>query len=311
MDIARYIGLFLLKNHFCYIHGLGNLEMKKKSSFHDGTSLNSPSYQVIITPGGSIDDTLANFIATNEQISISKAANALRDFSTYAKAELNAGREVVIPSLGKFIEEDGKTVFITDPQIQYAPPAIPVLRNATKQAEAPVSAQPQYAAQQSTSTANDSYTPYLDSPKCSVNWGKVAVIAVLGILVVACVVFAINYFNSQPKEIAVETKPVEEIVIDTTASQPPVVPKDPNTTMGADGKMSYKILLQEYNNAAKAERRVKTLTSYGYSVEMAAAADSTRFYVLMPAASLPADTTQVLDSIARVLNPSGVSIYRQ
>ena len=111
MDIAKYIGLFLLKNHFCYVHGLGNLELHKKSATHDGKSLQSPSYDVVVTPGGSIDDNLANFIAVNEQISISKAANALRDYSIQARKDMTAGKEVLLPNIGKFVEVNGKVQF--------------------------------------------------------------------------------------------------------------------------------------------------------------------------------------------------------
>lgn len=126
MDIAKYIGLFLLKNNFCYIHGLGNLELKRKSAVYDGQALQAPSYDVQLTPGGSIDDNLANFIATAEQISISKAANALRDFSTQAKADLHEGKEVIIPSLGKFVldEEENVVTFITETGITHVPPSI-------------------------------------------------------------------------------------------------------------------------------------------------------------------------------------------
>lgn len=305
MDIARYIGLFLLKNHFCYIHGLGNLEIKKKSAFHDGASLNSPAYEVIITPGGSIDDTLANFIATNEQISISKAANALRDFSTQAKTDLQEGKEVVIPSLGKFVEQNGKVGFITDPHIQYTPRGIPVLRNAVKQPE-PVRPPQQYEPQQPVDAAN-SYKPYIEEERGGVNWRRVALIVGLGVLVVICVVFTINYFNNKPQpQPAKEVQQPVEPVVDSTIV---AAPQQQAANVNSDGTMNYKILLQEYNTAAKADRRVKTLTSYGYTVEVATK-DSSTFYVLLPITSLPADTTRILDSVARVLNPSGVSIYQ-
>ena len=68
MDIAKYIGQYLLKNSFCYIHGLGNLEISKKPAFYDGKSLQAPTYEIVLSSGGSIDDNFANFIATNEQI---------------------------------------------------------------------------------------------------------------------------------------------------------------------------------------------------------------------------------------------------
>ena len=78
MDVAKYIGLFLLKNNFVYIHGLGNLELRKRPASFNGEALQGSTYEVVMTPMGSIDDNLANFIATNEQISISKASNAHR-----------------------------------------------------------------------------------------------------------------------------------------------------------------------------------------------------------------------------------------
>src|ERR1044072_3745785 len=107
MDIAKYIGLFLLKNNFVYLHGLGNLELKKKPAAYDGEALRAPEYDVVRPPGGSIDDTLANYIATHEQTSISKAANALRDFTTATRAELAAGKAVEVRGGGKVVDNKG------------------------------------------------------------------------------------------------------------------------------------------------------------------------------------------------------------
>lgn len=133
MDVAKYIGLFLLKNNFVYIHGLGNLELRKRPGSYDGDNLQAPSYEVVMTPMGSIDDNLANFIATNEQISISKASNSLREFSQQSRADLQAGKPVIIPSIGSFVEDRGKITFIIDPTFQYAPPSLPSMRVARRQ----------------------------------------------------------------------------------------------------------------------------------------------------------------------------------
>src|SRR5690606_10255444 len=134
-DVAKYIGLFLLKNKFAYVHGLGNLEIKKKPAAYEGEALTGSVYEIELTPMGSIDDNLANFIATNEQISISKASNALRDFSTEAREKLEQGETVSIPSIGIFAEENGKIVFITDPHFQFNPTPIPSIRVARKKDE--------------------------------------------------------------------------------------------------------------------------------------------------------------------------------
>ena len=119
MDVAKYIGLFLLKNEQCYIHGLGTLQFSRKHATYDGQNLQPPSHEIIMVAGGNVDESLANYIATNEQISITKASNALRDFSAETKINLDAGNMVSLPHLGKFTSTDGRIGFITDPHLQY------------------------------------------------------------------------------------------------------------------------------------------------------------------------------------------------
>ncbi len=128
MDVAKYIGLFLLKNEQCYIHGLGTLQFSRKPATYDGQNLLAPSHEIIMVSGGNVDESLANYIATNEQISITKASNALRDFSTETKINLDAGNRVTLLHLGKFTSADGRIGFITDPHLQYKASPIPAQR---------------------------------------------------------------------------------------------------------------------------------------------------------------------------------------
>lgn len=125
MDVAKYIGLFLLKNEQCYVHGLGTLQYSRKAATYDGQNLHAPSHEIIMVPGGNVDESLANYIATNEQISITKASNALRDFSSETKMSLDAGNMVSLPHLGKFTSADGRIGFVTDPHLQYKAADIP------------------------------------------------------------------------------------------------------------------------------------------------------------------------------------------
>ena len=304
MDIAKYIGLYLLKKNFCYIHGLGNLELKKKPAAHDGQALSGPQYDVVLSPTGSIDDSLANFIATHEQTSISKASNALRDFSIATRTDLQAGKEVVIPALGKFTEQNGVIRFITDPHLQYTPPSIPVLRTAKRVEEAP--------SFKMTDPADNEY-----NRGAGLNWSKLGMwIGVLVVLVII-VVFAIRYMNSRQV-----TPAVQETVVapDTTTLTPPAMAQpitDSNshdsTTAPAPAAVNTsgatKVIIGTYPNRAAAERRVKTLTGNGNSVEMVAK-DSSSYLVLMPVTFQPADSARTLDSLRRLFNPKGVSIYR-
>ena len=303
MDIAKYIGLFLLKNSFCYLHGLGNLELKKKSATYDGDALHAPEYDVVLTPGGSIDDTLANYIATHEQTSISKAANALREFSTATRAELAAGKEVEIPAIGKFVEQNGVIRFVTNPHLQHVPPPVPMLKMAKRLEEVP-----DFRRDAAETSDNENRT--------SVAWGKIALAGVLLVAIIAAIVFGLRYMNSSTTETtrmdtaanqtitpaAATPKPADTLAnIDTTSqiSQP----------LAAPGSGQYTVVLNSYTNRGSADKRVTTLSNNGNKVEVLAR-DSANYMVVMRVASSPADTVRMLDSLRRFFNPKGVYILK-
>lgn len=119
MDIPKYIGLFLLKNEQCYISGLGTLQLLRKPATYDGQHLQPATHEINIVPGGNVDEALANFIATNEQVSITKASNALKEYSAETKSRLQAGEMISLPYLGSFTADDGRVGFMTAPHLQY------------------------------------------------------------------------------------------------------------------------------------------------------------------------------------------------
>lgn len=144
MDVAKYIGLFLLKNEQCYVNGLGTLQLLRKPATYDGEHLQPATYEIALAQGGNVDETLANFIANNEQVSITKASNALKDFSNNARNELQAGNEVSLPHLGKFTMTDGRILFVTAPQLKYkATPIASQKGISLKHNERPAPAAPQ------------------------------------------------------------------------------------------------------------------------------------------------------------------------
>lgn len=302
MDIAKYIGLFLLKNQFCYLHGLGNLELRKKAATYDGQNLSAPHYDVVLSPTGSIDDSLANFIATNEQVSISKAANAIRDFSTHARAELKEGREVPIPSIGKFVESGNHIHFIADPNLQYVPPSIPSLKIAKRVDDEPVFNTVTGAGSEEVSNGG------------SVNWGKVITLVVALAAAVVAVIFGIRFLNQPTPEApgteqapapqtAVVTPPVTTPVDTTVVRRPDsaALQTPPPAATPAPANASRRVVLNVYTTRDRAEkrRRFLTTTSLGASVQLIAQ-DSTRFLIVIPYAGAPADTTRILDSLSRV-----------
>jgi nucleoid DNA-binding protein len=303
MDIAKYIGLYLLKNTFCYIHGLGNLELKKRPAQHDGQVLQGPVYEVTLSLTGSIDDSFANFIATHEQTSISKAANALRDFSIATRTDLAAGKDVEIPSLGRFTEQNGLIRFVTDPNLQYTPPAIPILRTSKRLEEAP-------------SFGMKTPVDYGYSSTGRINWGKIGLWGAIVAVVVILIIFGIRSMNNSAgppvdnmvPQSAQATATPENAQTDTTvsaAAAPP--PAATAATAQADGKA--RVILGTYTSRGAAERRIKTLSSNGNTVELVAK-DSTSFLVVMPIILNAADSARTMDSLRRMFNPKGVSVLR-
>jgi len=310
MDIARYIGLFLLKNNFCYIHGLGNLELKKRPALHDGESLKGPKYEVLLTPTGSIDDNLANFIAVNEQISISKASNSLRDFSIQARAKLLEGGEVILPAIGKFVETEGKISFITDPHLQYTPRAIPQVEIANRP-----------EAQKS------GYAQLEKDPgpgRTTVNWGKIVILVLTLSIVISGLIFGFRFvfeqqrsLNEQADTAAPENRAIleEPVTEETDAGLPAedttaiLVTEPEPAPVAAAGMVQYKIIINEYDNLPRAQKREAQLTSYGNQVQLLTR-DSQTYFIVLPMNSPVSDTARIIDSVRRQFNPKGVSLYR-
>ena len=303
MDIEKYIGQFILKNNFCYIHGLGNLELVKRPGVHDGKALQAAVYEVVLTAGGSIDDSFANFIATNEQISISKAANALRDFSIQARKDMQAGKQVPVTGIGVFSEENGRIKFTTDANFRFTPAGIPTLKN-SKQLEE----------QKLTPPHKPSYPPPANAN--SVNWRMVFVVAIL-LVILGGGGYGIYYYQQQQAA----NQPAPAPVKDTVVATPPPVATDTaarKDTMGAAATPAtvdtitvnaYKMVIGEYNNKSKAESRFRKLKVDGGKVELVTK-DSVNFQVLANVNCRVVDTAHYIDSLKKFYGFKNVTIYK-
>lgn len=303
MDIAKYIGLYLLKNHFCYVHGLGNIELVKRPSVYDDKVLQAPSYEVIVTQGGSIDDNLANFIASNEQIGISKAANELRDFSVQARKDMASGMEVPIPNIGRLVEESGKVKFITDENFHYTPAGIPTVKNSKQLDE---------------HNARLAHKPAYPPPQKadSVNWSMVILVSVL-LIIIGGGIYGIYYYSNQDKNNTSPAAVVKDTVIqapiplatDTTAKLKDTtvaVSQMPHDTLQVN---LYKMVIGDYRTRERAEKRIRSLSLGGNHVEMVQR-DSTNFLIISTINCRAADTTHVMDSLRRMFGYKGVMIFK-
>lgn len=327
MEVAKYIGLFLLKNKTCYIHGLGNLELKRKPAMYDGSALLAPSYEVNVVPVGTVDESLANFIATNEQISISKASAALKDFSTQTKAQIAAGRYVTIPSIGKFAETNGKLQFITDPHLQYALPAIAIQRSPARRVDN-TAAKPIVQTPSPAAPAMPSYTPTAEPEEetegVRLNWGRILLVGIILAATIALAVFGYRYMKGKRGAIpaadtttlqtTVQPQYTPPVVADTVQTDTSLIDDgEPATgttpaTINKGPLVNFRVILNVYDERPKAEKRLQRLRSYGNKVDMIAE-DSTTFFIVMPVSASSSDTSRILDSLQRNFNPDGVSIY--
>ena len=315
MDVAKYIGTFLLKNQFCYIHGLGNLELRRQPASLEGDSLQGPQYTVALTSGGSIDDNLAAFIATGEQTSISKAANALRDFATESRARLQSGEDVPVPGVGRFTRQGGSVGFVTDESLSYRPPSVPVLKNAKRLEEEPTFKTVNTGATASSArTAGDD----IDRARPTIAWGKIILVSLLVLAVIAGVIFGLRYLNAPDdtaemapsrNEAAVPSQPLQTAPADT--SMQPATDTAVNTAVTAPAQTSgaYRVALNTYPSRAQAERRVRFLstTALGNAAQVVSI-DSTTFQVVIPYTSPVADSSRVLDSLRRTYGGKAVLV---
>lgn len=298
MDIAKYIGLYLLKNKFCYLHGLGNLQIHKKPPVVNGDTLSAPGYEIALQTTGSIDDNLANFIATAEQTSIAKASTEIRSFVDNARAELAAGNTVVIPGIGHFSSQNGKTIFVADPNFSYAPAAIPTLKMSKRLEETPSFKRPTPEEENASRTGS------------SLNMSKIWMIVLAAAGLIGIIVLVSRFLAKDdavaPTEPAPVATPAPAMPADTNAataltdsgaSAPTMTPPATNPTSTS----GMQIVLRSYPTQAAAEKRQRQLktTPLGETVSVVAQ-DSSSYLVVIPYTGVLSDSSRVLDSLSRV-----------
>lgn|GEM_PF-1036260 len=342
MDIPKYIGLFLLKNQFCFLHGIGNLEMRRKPAVFDGNLIHPSTYEIFITPAGTIDDNLANFIANNEQITISKAAAALREFCAEAKADLHMGREVQIPYIGKIVEEYGRMMFIADADFQFAPQPLPatrsdVLPHTEKRPElktppATFEYEPESIAskepieeryeehyhdrdnrevdvhdhERSEHSSRHHHNEPLPEEASGINWKKVIWTVLILISIVAGAIFGVRLLSTDNEYTQADRK--MPTIVDSTLLKAKIDSINSAASLSDTNAVKlFRFIIESFPTRATAEKRAEQMKAYGHLVDVMEK-DSTEYLIVLPVRCRPADTTQLIDSFGRNFNPAGVSI---
>jgi len=279
-DISHYVSLFLLRNKYCYLHGIGSLKLVTVFD----KDANTTNYQVQLLPGGSIDDLFANFVATSEQVSISKAANAIREYNTEIRSQLDENQNVIIPSIGYLTKLDKHIIFVTDNNFSYQPSENASLKYANNRS----------IAETKQIVEETTFVPQ----KAIVNWSKIilfiALLIVVGIAIYFIATQSKNISATQDEPIANTTTEIVAPALDTAVVQPDTLITN----------AEYKFLIKTYSTLGAAVKRYQQLLSYGNKVGLQTSDSiSYQLYISMPASAL--DTTQAKDSLRVIFNPKG------
>lgn len=305
MDIAKYIGLFLVKYQYCNLPNLGDFAVTKKAASYSDGQVKAPEYEVKFSfSGGLIDDAFPNFIATNERTSIANAANAVKDFCTQTKLTLSEGGTVLIPGFGKFVQTNGKNDFIPDQNIHVETPGIPIFKINTAATRSSVEGETIAELHEKMQLREPSLQDDIVIKPPKVNWSKVILLLLIVGVVLALVGGAIWYMNNNKEqgetvapvtnEAPQATAPAANTPTPDTAAQAPVAPETPG---------SYTFAILTFKDKESAERKEKQLKGFGHDVALKPVSDSNIILTI----TLPAvnDTLATKDSLRRFFNPRG------
>jgi hypothetical protein len=113
MDIGKYIGLYLVKNGYCSLPGLGTLQLLKTPAKRtSGGEMSAPKTEIQFNNVGSIDDQFPHFIGLRENISSNNASNAISTFGKEVKETIQSNSPFVLDGIGRFVMKDGKIAFV-------------------------------------------------------------------------------------------------------------------------------------------------------------------------------------------------------
>lgn len=317
MDIAKYVGLFLLKNEYCYLPGIGSLQIIKRTANFNKETLNTeaPGYEVVFVKGsGSIDDTFANFIANNERISIAQAANHLKDFCAYSKAELVEGRDILIHGVGKFVgKNNGNDIFFeTDPSLRIQGKQIPYFKISNAVVEKKNEDKIATIIEQTNFKQPKADEEIVIKP-AQINWGKIAILSVIVLAVLGFIIYLIaNRGDGTPEvveqkqEEVIQQAPEEEIdaPVNTDTDVPNSNTSTPAVAPTSDG--SLRVVINSYDNKERADARAKKLSSYGHNASVFNVPNDSLAYKVIVTVPTPNPDKQVtVDSLKKLLNPRG------
>jgi nucleoid DNA-binding protein len=319
MDLNKYIALYLVKNKYCSLPGLGTLQLNKQAAQRNSDNLEPPSYSISFQNVGSIDDQLPHFIGMQENISTNNASNALSVFAKEVKEEIAAGRPYILDGLGRFIGNNQKLEFhqVSDLDLGEFTQQIPTKANMDFANNTVETNQP---------ALEELKINHQNNPKTPLSLGKIVVPILLIGAIGTAGYFGYNYIQNKKAtdstpaiteftDTTEQTTLVEDsilnaktqVAIDTSVSTIAVKSTDSVVTTPTDPIATgpaMKVVIQTYTNEAEANKRVATLVKLSKAASVLKI-DSSTYHVVINLPSTSNTKDKVIDSLRRFYNPGG------
>ncbi len=325
MNVESYTVIFLKKQKYLNLPGIGNFRLVK----------NNGQEEINFSPVSIIDDMFASFIGVNENVSSNNAANAISNYAKEVKNSLKAGQKVNIPGLGTLKSENNVISFTQEPEDTFLKPTedkhfrdlkfgqgtIPTNKPTVVDEESPEQTTESKTPEENITFKTQTYNPAYDEDTLREESEKkekqkkltrslltaVLILAILGILI-----WAFYSFLSGGKSTETPATPETQEEIETTSpvTTDSLASDSYYTSTPADNSANWQIVTKSYDSEISADKRQKQLSEYGWNVNKEAGNDG-EYNIVVTIANDGRNVDDVVDSVRKVLNPSGKAYLKK
>lgn len=300
MDVAHYLGVFLLENELCYLHGIGNLEVRKTPASYDkeSESMIPATYDIVFSKtSGSIDDSFPNFIATHERVSISNAANQIKEFVQHSLNTMRDGNQVDLPGLGKFYMDQNQEVqFEKDDKLHIEGKSIPFFK-IRESAERKDNTIEQIFENTEIKELKAGEEIVIKPP--TLNWSRIVILGLLLLVIVGILGYFGYKFINKPDdtEPAMQSEQLDEFSAEALPEEDLSAIQEEGTTPSASQSDVIYAMLNKYSSEERAQSRSNQLNSFGHKTEIKALPGGQEYGVVLVMERTGQDEQDIVDSL--------------
>ncbi|HZH88131.1 MAG TPA: hypothetical protein VFD78_03035 [Chitinophagaceae bacterium] len=300
MDVAHYLGVFLLENELCYLHGIGNLEVRKTPARYDkeSESMIPATYDIVFSKtSGSIDDSFPNFIATHERVSISNAANQIKEFVQHSLNTMRDGNQVDLPGLGKFYMDQNQEVqFEKDDKLHIEGKSIPFFK-IRESAERKDNTIEQIFENTEIKELKAGEEIVIKPP--TLNWSRIVILGLLLLVIVGVIGYFGYKFINKPDDVepVMQSEQLDEFTMEALPEEDLSAIQEEETTPSASQSDVIYAMLNKYSTEERAQSRSNQLNSFGHKTEVKVLAGGEEYGVVLVMERTGQDEQDIVDSL--------------